>query len=148
MRNDRLRIGFRAGLVGGATTAGALVGLGLRHAAAAAPFEAGGRALLQSWHVGFVAAPVAIVTGFAAHLLWMTLWGVCFARAATQLRGPALAAGAVIFVALIGALSATIVPGALGAAAPAALTLAQTLFFLALLAAGLTAGVSLARKLP
>ena len=84
--------------------------------------------------------------GVVAHVVWMMLWGVCFSVASTRLRGLPLAAGAALFVIVLGALAATVVPGALGAAAQAALTTAQTIFFLALLAVALTAGVTFARK--
>ena len=132
--------------MGGATTAGALVGLRLRHAAASAPFEAAGLALLESWRLLAPSPQVAIVVGVGAHVVWMLLWGVCFSVASTRLRGLPLAAGAALFVIFLGALSATVVPGALGAAAQAALTTAQTIFFLALLAVSLIAGVIFARK--
>lgn len=129
-----------------ATTGGALVGLGLRHAAAAAPFEAGGRALLDNWRLVAPSTQLALVVGIVAHVLWMMLWGVCFSVAATRLHGVALAAGAALFVVFLGALSETVVPGALGAVTQAALTTAQTVFFLALLAVALIAGVTFARK--
>jgi len=142
---DRLRTGLPIGLIGGAATAGALIGLGFRHDAATLPFELGGRALLASWRVAAPAAGVVLALGVLAHLLWMALWGLCFSVAATRLRGTTLAAAALLFVLFLGALSSTIVPGALGAVAFAALTSAQTAFFLALLAGAFIAGVVLTR---
>ena len=143
---NRLRTGFATGLIGGAATAGALVGLGLRHGAATVSFELGGRALLSAWHLGGSGQGVALVIGTLAHLLWMVLWGVCFSVVATQLRGITLAAGALLWVLFLGALAGTVVPGALGAVAFASLTSAQTAFFLALLAGALIAGVVVTRS--
>jgi hypothetical protein len=142
---DRLRTGIPIGLVGGAATAGALIGLGYRHDAATLAFELGGRALLASWRVAAPAAGLALTVGAVAHLLWMALWGLCFSVAAARLRGTTLAAAALLFVLFLGALSSTVVPGALGAVAFAALTSAQTAFFLALLAGAFIAGVVLTR---
>lgn len=133
------------GLLGGAATAGALVGFGLRHGAATYPFEMGGRALLASWRLGVPSSGVALLAGVVAHVLWMELWGVCFSAVATTLRGGALLAGAVLFSLFVGALSATVVPGALGAVAFAGLTTAQTAFVLALLAGAFIAGVVMVR---
>jgi len=121
------------------------MGLGLRHQAATLPFELGGRTLLASWRFGSPPYGVALVAGIAAHILWMLLWGVCFNVAATRLRGTALAAGALLFVLFLGALTASVVPGALGAVAFAALTSAQSAFFLLLLAGAFIAGVVLTR---
>lgn len=143
--SDRLRAGFPVGLLGGAVTAGALVGLGLRHGAATYPFEMGGRALFTSWRLGLPSVGAALVVGVAAHLLWMVLWGVCFSAVATTLRGGAIAVGALLFVLFLGALSTTVVPGALGAVAFAGLTTAQTAFVLVLLAGAFIAGVSMVR---
>lgn len=145
MLNDRLRAGFPVGLLGGAATAGALVGFGLRHGAATYPFEMGGRALFASWRLGVPSSGVALLAGVVAHVLWMELWGVCFSAVATTLRGGALLAGAVLFSLFVGALSATVVPGALGAVAFAGLTTAQTAFVLALLAGAFIAGLVMVR---
>lgn len=126
-------------------TAGALVGLGVRHGAASYPFEQGGRALLASWRLGIPSSGVALLLGVAAHLLWVGVWGVCFSAVAATLRGGALVAGAVVCAAFLGVLSATVVPGALGAVAFAALTAPQTAFMLVLLAGAFIAGVALVR---
>ena len=138
---NRIRHGISIGLIGAAATAGALIGLGLRHGAATLPFEMGGRALLGSWRLATTVEGVAVSLGVMSHLLWMTLWGVCFSVVATQLRGLALPAGALLFVLFLGALAGTVVPGALGAAAFAGLTTAQTAFLLTLLAGAFIAGV-------
>ncbi|MBK8058359.1 MAG: hypothetical protein IPK33_10945 [Gemmatimonadetes bacterium] len=42
MLANRIRHGISIGLIGAAATAGALIGLGLRHGAATLPFEMGG----------------------------------------------------------------------------------------------------------
>ncbi|MEP7382725.1 MAG: hypothetical protein ABI910_13635 [Gemmatimonadota bacterium] len=145
MLADRLRSGFPIGLLGGAVTAGALMGLGLRHQSASLAFELGGRALLSTWRFGSPPVALSLAVGGVAHFFWMTLWGFCFSIAATRLRGTSLAAGALLFVLFLGALASTVVPGALGAVAFAALTSAQTAFFLALLAGAFIAGVVLTR---
>ncbi len=143
--SDRIRAGLPVGLLGGAVSAGALIGLGLRHGAATYPFEIGGRALFASWRLGIPSTAVALLAGIVAHLLWMELWGVCFSAVATSLRGGTLLVGAALFALFLGALSATVVPGALGAAAFAALSPVQTAFLLALLAGAFIAGVGLVR---
>jgi hypothetical protein len=105
----------------------------------------GGRALLATWRIAAPAAGVALALGVLAHLLWMALWGLGFSMAAGRLRGTTLVAAALLYVLFLGALSSTVVPGALGAVAFAALTSAQTAFFLALLAGAFIAGVVLTR---
>jgi hypothetical protein len=106
----------------------------------------GGRALLATWRLGSPPLLLALAVGGVAHVLWMLLWGICFSVLATRLRGTALAAGALLFVLFLGALASTLVPGALGAVAFAALTSAQTAFFLALLAGAFIAGAVLTRS--
>jgi hypothetical protein len=145
---DRIRSGLSIGLIGAAATAGALVGLGLRHGGALLPFEMGGRALLADWRLTTGTGGVAISLGVVSHLMWMTLWGVCFSVVATRLRGLALPAGALLFVLCLGALAGTVVPGALGAASFAGLTTAQTAFLLTLLAGAFIAGVVGVRPRP
>jgi len=143
---DRIRNGFPVGLIVGAATAGALVGLGARHGSAFLPFELGGRALLASWRITTPSPGAALAAGILSHSLWMLLWGVCFSVAASRLRGAALLAGSLLFALTLGALSSTVVPGALGAAAFAALSVAQTTFVLLLLAGALIAGVAIGRS--
>lgn len=133
------------GAIGAAATAGALVGLGMRHDAATLPFDLAGRALLASLRLATASPSFAVGLGAVTHLLWMGLWGVCFSAFATSLRGLALPAGALVFVLFLGALAGTVVPGALGAAAFAQLSSAQTAFLLALLAGAFIAGVVVVR---
>lgn len=85
------------------------------------------------------------MVGVGAHLMWMVLWGTCFSVASARLRGIALPAGALLFVLFLGALAGSVVPGALGAVAFAALTSAQTAFLLSLLAGAFIAGVAITR---
>lgn len=145
MLSDRIRQGVVIGLIGGAATAGALVGLGMRHGVASLPFAASGSALFEAWRLAAPTMSVAVVVGIVAHLMWSALWGVCFSVVALGLRGIALPAGALLFVLLLGALSATAVPGALGAAAFATLSTAQTAFLLTILAGAFIAGVLVVR---
>jgi hypothetical protein len=142
---DRVRSGLAIGLIGGAATAGALVGLGMRHDVAVLPFATTGRALFDAWRLAAPTMLVSVVVGVVAHLMWSALWGVCFSVVALGLRGLALPAGALLFVLFLGALSSTAVPGALGAAAFAPLSTAQTAFLLVLLAGAFIAGVAVVR---
>jgi hypothetical protein len=132
-------------MLAAATTAGVLVGLGRREHAALLPFVGAGRALVAS--LSGLTAPtwLSFVLGAGVHLLWMLLWGVCFALLAASLGGLALFAAGVLFTVLVGALSATVVPGALGAAAAAGLTVPQTTLLLLLFGATLIAGTRIAR---
>jgi hypothetical protein len=117
----------------------------MRHDIAMLPFVTSGRALFSAWHLATPTMTVAVIVGAVAHLMWSALWGVCFSVVALGLRGLALPAGALLFVLFLGALSATAVPGALGAAAFAALSTAQTAFLLVLLAGAFIAGVAVVR---
>ena len=142
----RAQLGLSVGLLCAAATSGALVGLGLRHDTAFAPFESGGRALLATWHLSISAAAVAIGTGAAAHTIWMVLWGVCFSVAAARLRGLALASAAIVFVVLLHAVAVTFLPGALGASAYADVNAVQTALLLALQAGALGFGLTFAKQ--
>ena len=138
-------VGLRVGLVSAAATAGVLVGLGLRHDAATTAFFLAGRSLLASSAGLIPPSLVAVTLGVVVHLAWMVLWGVCFTYVAARLRGLALYVAAALFAALIGILGATFLPGALGAGALAALSQAQTVFFLAVLGLSLALGTVIAR---
>lgn len=145
MSNHRLMRGLQVGLIAGATSAGILVGLGYRHNAAIAPFEILGRAFTARF-AGILLTPgSATWIGVVLHFLWMLLWGLCFALFASRLRGAALIVAGVLFAGFIGALSATVAPGALGAGTMAALSTPQTVFYLALLALSLAMGMRFAR---
>lgn len=145
MLSDRLSVGVRVGTLCGAMTAGALLGLGWRHQQAVAPFEFLGRAMASRLGALVTSIPVALATGVVVHFLWMILWGICFTFLALRLRGVALLAAAILQAAFVGALAATVAPGALGAAAMAGLSIPQTLFLLTLLALCMAAGMRLAR---
>jgi hypothetical protein len=137
---------MRVGLIAAAATAGVLVGLGLRHGAALTPFVLYGRAVLASV-TGLLAPPaLATVIGFIGHAFWMLLWGVCFSVVAAPLRAPQLALAAAMFATILGLLSATLLPSALGAGAMASLSGIQTAFFLFLMAGALYLGMRLARQ--
>jgi hypothetical protein len=143
--SDRVRTGLRVGGLAGATTAGVLVGLGLRHGRALEPFFVQGRAFLSMIGGQFPPSVLAVGVGIVVHFVWMFLWGVCFSIVATELRGGALVGAGVLFVVLIGALASTIVPGALGAAGMALLSTPQTILLLILLGGALIAGVRVMR---
>lgn len=140
-----MRTGIRVGGVAGAATAGALVGFGARHDAALQPFLFQGRALLSMIAALSAPPPVYIGVGVVVHLMWMTLWSVCFSVVAVRLRGIPLAVAAALFVVLLWALASTVLPEALGAAAKASMNTAQTVFLLVLLGLALIAGTEFAR---
>jgi len=142
---DRLRNGIPIGLIAAAASAGALVGLGLRHDAATIAFEMGGRALFDTWRLAAPPTVLALAAGVLAHLMWMTLWGICFSVVSERLGGLSLPAAALVFVLFLGAAASTVIPGALGAIAFAALTTQQTAFFLLVLAGAFMAGALLTR---
>lgn len=147
MVSERLSSGMRVGTLAGATSAGVLSGLGMRHGVAFTPFEIFGRAFAARFAGVVLAPPVATAVGVVLHVTCMVLWGVCFALFAARLRGGALLTAAILFAAFIGAIGATVAPGALGAAGVASLTIAQTVFLLALLALTLAAGMRVARSM-
>lgn len=143
--NERVTRGVRAGLVTTAATAGALVGLGIRHQAAVTPFLNSGQATLGALTGAAAPALVAIAVGVLLHTGWMVLWGVCFSVVAAPLRGLRLVGAAMLFAALLGVLATTVLPSALGAGAVAPLTRPQIIFFAALIALSLAAGMRIAR---
>jgi hypothetical protein len=126
-----------------ATTAGAIIGLGLRHGAAVDPFTLTGRPL-----VGAAPVLVATIAGFALHFGWMLVWGACFTLVAASLRGGRLAAAAIVFAIALWGLSNYLVPSAEPATRAAALTAPQSLFVHLLLALGLASGMRLAQEHP
>lgn len=145
MFSDRIANGMRVGALGGAATAGAVIGLGYRHQYATPPFAIFGREAALRLGIPLTADPVAMVAGAVIHVTLLLLWGICFALFAGRLRGLALLAAAVIFSAFVGALSATVLPAAMGVGAMATLTVPQTVFYLVVLALSLAAGMRLAR---
>jgi hypothetical protein len=131
----------RAGLVAGAASAGALIGLGVRHGAALDPFVFAGQALLRGAPV-----PTAAAIGVALHLGWMVVWGVCFSAVAATLRGVRLAVVAVVATVLLVKLSQLVVPSLAPLTGPAATSRAHAVFMHVLLAASLVVGMRLARR--
>jgi hypothetical protein len=142
---SRLAVGIRVGLLTAATTAGVIVGLGLRQRAALEPFLMTGRAALSGTAGLGVPGAFATMFGVIVHVVWMLVWGVCFSIIATPLRGAQRLAVAIAVAALAGLLSATIAPGAMGAGALAVQTRPQTIFLLVLFTASLLFGIRLAR---
>jgi hypothetical protein len=86
---------------------------------------------------------IPVVTGIAAHVAWMIVWGVIFAIAAD--RKPTRTV--VVFAIAIGVAAAliarTVIPAAMGAVRFAALPGAQGMLCLALMSAGLLTGRAL-----
>ena len=73
MLTRSVRLGIQTGIVAGAATAGAIIGLGVRHGAALTPFAMAGRIM-----VGAAPWLIAIIAGVLLHLAWMVVWGACF----------------------------------------------------------------------
>jgi hypothetical protein len=134
----------RTGVLAAAVTAGALVGLGMRHEAALQPFLQAGRSLLTTSSGLVPLAWLALAGGLAIHLAWMTAWGLAFTLLAPNWPRSRLALFAVGFVAVLGVTASLRMPRALGVVGMASLTAPQLAFVLALMAAALFAGVRLA----
>jgi hypothetical protein len=134
-------IGVRTGVLAAAATAGAIVGLGLRHGDALGPFTLAGRTV-----VGAAPTIVAAVAGAGLHLGWMVVWGACFTLVAAALRGPKLLVAAALFATGVWALSTYVLPGVAPAARAAGLSIPQSVFLHLLLALGLASGMRLAQR--
>lgn len=142
--HSRIVVGLRIGLVAGAASTGALIGLGLRHGSALTPFQLYGRVVTASLTGLVPTDATAVAVGLAVHLFWMALWGAGFALVARSRHLPRLVAVATGFCAAAGWLGSQFFPSLLGAAAVASLGTGQLLLFLLLVAAALVAGMRLA----
>ncbi len=145
MPSSRLTAGVRTGLLASATTAGVIVGYGLREDSALAPFLIAGRATIAATTGLVASAGFATVFGIVLHTAWMLLWGICFSVVATPLRRTRSIVAALVFTAVVGLLARTVAPGALGAGAMAARSPAQTLLLLLLFGTSLLLGMRIAR---
>lgn len=145
MRSERLKAALRTGVIVGAATAGAVVGVGLRSGDALAPFLNAGRALLTT-SSGLVPLPwLALVGGVALHVMLMLAVGGLFALLALGARGAMLGVLAALYAALLAFAARRLGAGAMGAVGFLPLSQAQSIFLMALLAAALFAGVTWAR---
>lgn len=135
-----LRLGAITGAIAGAATAGALVGLGLRHGVALDPFLFAGRSA-----IGAAGPVLATIVGVLMHLAWMLVWGACFTVVAAPLRGARLALAALAFAAVVWTIATYALPEASPAVRFAGLTTAGTVFVYLVLAAALVPGMRLAR---
>lgn len=140
--STRIRAGVRAGLVSAAATAGAIIGFGLRHHDWSTPFVSLGIQVLQG--LGLTNPPLSVssAAGIAAHVAWMVVWGIGFGLLAYR-RTPATAALLALGIGVVAALSARVIPPALGAVNFAALPTAQVVLCVALLSVGLITGRAL-----
>lgn len=136
-----VRLGALTGVIAGAATAGALIGLGWRHGAALDPFTFAGRAML-----GAVRDGVAVLAGFALHVAWTMVWGACFTVVAAPLRGARLVLAGFAFAAALWAVSALALPGVSPVVRVASLSIARTILVYLVLAVSLVAGMRLARS--
>ncbi|MGQ0765765.1 MAG: hypothetical protein ACT4OZ_08880 [Gemmatimonadota bacterium] len=144
MFRELVGTGVRTGLLAAAATAGALVGLGLRHEAALQPFLNAGRAFLSTSSGLVPLAWLALIGGLMLHFAWMTAWGIAFTILSWRSSGRRKAITAVVLVTLLGLLVTMRTPSLLGVVGSAALTVPQLVFVLALMAIALLAGARLA----
>lgn len=145
MRNEWLHAALRTGVIVGAATGGAIVGIGLRRGDALAPFMNAGRALLTMPN-GLVPLPwLALVGGVALHVMLMLTVGGLFALVALRARGVLLGLLAALYAALLAFAAKELGSGAMGAVGFLPLSRAQAVFLMALFAAALFAGLSWAR---
>lgn len=142
MFSSRIRAGVRAGLVSAAATAGAIIGVSIRHDNWAAPFASLGLQVMRGFGVADAPRFFPPVAGMLAHGGWMVLWGIAFAALAYR-KTPATAAVLAALVALGALVLATLVPAAMGAVKFAALPGVQTALCVALMTAGLVTGRAL-----
>lgn len=142
---SRVGAGVRVGAVAAAATIGAVIGLGLRHGLALRPFMSAGRALLARVGLAAPTTAAAAVVGLVLVAGAVVVLGVCFTVVAAPLRGVRLLMVAILFAGIGCAVSAYVVPSILVLSTGAVLGTAQRLFICALLAAGLVAGMRLAR---
>lgn len=145
MTVSRIAIGVRVGVVAAAATIGAVIGLGLRHGLALRPFMSAGRAVLAALGAGAPSGAVAVLVGLALVASAVVVLGVCFTYVAAPLRGVRLFAVALLFAAIGFVVPAYVVPSILVLSSGTVLGTAQRVFVCALLAAGLVAGMRLAR---
>jgi hypothetical protein len=145
VKNETLRTALRTGVIVGAATGGAVIGMGLRRGDALGPFMNVGRALLTT-SSGLVPLPwLAFVGGVALHVVLMLVVGGLFALLALRAHGALLGLSAALYAALVAFAANALGSGAMGAFGILPVSRAQSLFLMALLAAALFAGVSEAR---
>ena len=145
VNNARIAAAWRTGMIVGATTAGAVIGVGLRHGDALEPFMIAGHALLST-SSGLVPLPwLALAGGLALHLMLMLVVGGLFALVALRARGPVLALGAASYAVCVALAAQWMGPAALGAFGALLSTRPQWIFLMALLASALIAGVRWSR---
>ncbi len=139
---------FRTGIIAGAATAGAVIGVGLRRGDMLGPFMNAGRALL-SLPSGLTPLPwLALVSGLVLHTVVMLVIGGTFALVASRFRGVVLAAAAALYTTGFALLAETLGIRVFGAFGSLAASRVQWLSFLAILAVALIAGVRWSRVSP
>ena len=132
----------------GATTAGAVIGVGIRRGDALGPFIGAGRMLLST-PGGLVPLPwLAFLSGMVLHAILMLAVGGIFALFAARARGPLLAGSAAAYAVLVYLVVRWMGWRALGAFGAIPASLPQWIFLLALLAAALIAGIRWSRVSP
>ena len=102
-----------------------------------------GNHVLQGFGVAGTPRFIPTLTGLAAHVSWMIIWGIAFATMSYR-KTPAVA---VLFALLVGVgatmLARSMVPAAMGATRFATMPGVQAALCLALMTAGLVAGRAL-----
>lgn len=141
MRNERLTAAVRTGVIVGAATGGAVIGMGLRRGDAFAPFVNVGRALLTT-SSGLVPLPwLAFVGGVTLHVVLMLMVGGLFALLALRARGALLGGAAALYAALVAVAANALGSRAMGAFGVLPVSRVQSTFLMALFAVALFAGV-------
>ena len=145
MKDSRISVGIKVGIVAAAATIGAVIGLGLRHGLALRPFASTGRALFEKLGIAGTPSTSALV-GLTAVACAIIVLGVCFTVVAAPLRGLRLLGAAIVFGALAWGLSGFVIPSILAWSTGAVLGSAQRLFICSMLTIALMVGMRLARS--
>ena len=126
-----------------AATAGAITGFGLRHSDWSGPFFSLGLQVLQGLGLTDLPRLIPSLTGIAAHVAWMLVWGMGFGILAHR-RTPAASFFLAVGVGMVAAVTArAVIPAALGAVSFASLPGVQLTLCVALLSVGLLTGRAL-----
>lgn len=145
MTRPNLSTFVRTGVLAGAATAGAVIGVGLHRGDALGPFMNAGRSLL-TFPSGLTPLPwLALVSGLMQHAVVMLFVGGIFALVAGRSRGVVLTAAATLYTSGFALLAESFGVRVLGAFGSLAASRVQWLSFLAILAVALIAGVRWSR---
>jgi hypothetical protein len=132
-------------MIAAAATAGAIIGFGVRHNDWSGPFQSLGDQVLLGLGVSSPTLGLSTMTGIAAHLAWMIVWGIAFIVLAHR-KTSALVLLVALLVGSVAVLAArTVVPAATGALSFAGMPGIQAALCVALMIAGFVTGRALSR---